>query len=83
MFAPVVVWAIVILVLLNFFFTCCILVWVVDFLVLLGNLVRTSCTCCDFSILSNFLWLLCQEKILLFALLARIMPVGNSSSGTL
>jgi hypothetical protein len=58
MFAPVVVWAIVILVLLNFFFTCCILVWVVDFLVLLGNLVRTSCTCCDFSILSNFWWLI-------------------------
>jgi hypothetical protein len=30
-----------------------------------------------------FLWLLCQAKILLFALMARTMPFGNSNSGCL
>jgi hypothetical protein len=49
------------------------------FLVLLG-----CCNSCDFSALSIiFLWLLCLEKILLFALMAKTMPVGNSNSGCL
>jgi hypothetical protein len=95
--ALVVVWAIANLVLLIFFFlifnffnlffcTCRILVWIVAILVLLGSIARSPCcsNCCDFSALSIFfLWLLCQEKILLFVLLARTTPVENSSSGCL